>query len=98
MLRFEAVFLSSVPAFLPEREKEKLPNIDDVEGAAFGLVRLHSLYQFDLERFLDQGVIETTLDNGQKVESRPANLDLTSYDVGLMATQVKYSYPTCLIV
>ena len=60
-----------------DREKEKLPNLYDVEGAAFGLVRLHSLYKYDLNRFTQEGVIATTLDNGKVVLSQPSRLKPT---------------------
>ncbi len=60
-----------------EREKEKLPDLSDVEGAAFGLVRLHQMYKYDLGRFLRDGVISTTLENGQVVVSGPSVLNLT---------------------
>ena len=54
------------------REKEKLVNITDVEGGAFGLVRLRTLYQYDLDLFVNKGIIHTTLDNGQVVTSQPS--------------------------
>ncbi len=64
-------------AFLSERESEKLPDLYDVEGAAFGLVRLHSLYRYDLHKFAHDGIISTTLDNGQVVLSDPSVINVT---------------------
>lgn len=49
-----------------------MPDAYDVQGAAYGLVRLHSLYKYDLEKFIHEGVISTTLDNGQVVLSDPS--------------------------
>ena len=63
---------------LKEREKEKLPDKYDVEGGAFGLVRLKSLYNYDMESFINDGVISATLDNGQVVKSDPSVLKLNS--------------------
>ncbi len=60
-----------------EREKDKLPDLSDVEGDAFGLVRLHQMYKYDMGRFIRDGVISTTLDNGQVVVSGPSVLNLT---------------------
>ena len=59
---------------LKEREKEKLPDEYDIHGAAFGLVRLKSLYKFDLKSFVEEGVISTSLENGQIVISKPSVL------------------------
>ena len=61
-------------AELKEREKEKLPDEYDIHGAAFGLVRLKSLYKFDLKSFVEEGVISTSLENGQIVISKPSVL------------------------
>jgi hypothetical protein len=41
---------------------------------AHGLVRLYSLYQFDVKMFSEEGRISTTLDNGQVVLSEPSLL------------------------
>lgn len=54
-----------------------MPDLYDVDGAAFGIVRLHSLYKFNLTRLIEEGVISTTLDNGQVVLSSPSVLKLT---------------------
>ena len=61
---------------LKDREQEKLPDDYDIKGGAFGLVRLKSLYNFKLEPFVEEGVISTTLDNGQVVLSQPSVLKL----------------------
>lgn len=74
-------------AFLKERETEKLVNEYDIDGAAFGLVRLHSLYQFNLSQFVDRGIISTTLDNGHKVLSRPSVRPISSFDLTKMGTE-----------
>ncbi len=37
----------------------------DVEGAAFGLSRLHSLYGIDTERMVKDGIIESRLQQHQ---------------------------------
>jgi len=64
--------------FLRERENTtKLPDVGDVEGAAFGIVRLHSMYAFKLERFAKEGVIDAVLDNGQVVVSPASILNMT---------------------
>ena len=59
---------------LKSREKQKLPSASDIEGAAHGLVRLYSLYQFDVKKFSEEAIISTTLDNGQVVYSEPSLL------------------------
>ena len=61
---------------LKEREKEKLPDDYDIQGGAFGLVRLKSLYDFKLEPFVKEGIISATLDNGQVVLSPRSVLKL----------------------
>ena len=61
---------------LKERENEKLPDYYDIQGGAFGLVRLKSLYDFKLEPFVNEGIISSTLDNGQIVLSQPSVLKL----------------------
>ena len=63
---------------LKERENEKLPDEYDVEGGAFGIVRLKSLYNFDMKMFTQDGIISATLDNGQVVKSAPSILKLNS--------------------
>ena len=55
-----------------DREKEKLPSLHDVQGAAYGMVRLVNLYRLNLTSFIREGIIDTTLDNGQVVYSRPS--------------------------
>lgn len=59
---------------LRSREEHKLPSANDIEGAAHGLVRLYSLYQFDVQKFSEEGIVSTTLDNGQVVYSEPSLL------------------------
>lgn len=61
---------------LAEREEEKLPDEYDVQGGAYGIDRLYSLYTFDLKSFKDSGIISTTLDDGQVVLSKPSVLKL----------------------
>ena len=61
---------------LKEREKEKLPDDYDIQGGAFGLVRLKSLYDFKLGPFIQEGIISSTLDNGQIVLSQPSVMKL----------------------
>ena len=63
-------------AQLKDREEEKLPDEDDVKGAAYGLGRLRSLYTFDMQSFVKDGVISTTMDNGQIVLSNSSILRL----------------------
>lgn len=63
---------------LRAREEEKLPDEHDVHGGAFGLVRLKSLYDFDMTKFVQEGIIDTVLDNGQAVLSAPSVLKLNS--------------------
>ncbi len=43
----------------------KLPSPYDVEGAAFGLSRLHSLYGVDTRKMVKEGVIESNLQRHQ---------------------------------
>eukprot|EP00095_Tigriopus_kingsejongensis_P006819 maker-scaffold82_size396747-snap-gene-1.16 protein:Tk06819 transcript:maker-scaffold82_size396747-snap-gene-1.16-mRNA-1 annotation:"hypothetical protein DAPPUDRAFT_308081" len=73
--------------FLIEREDEKLVNQDDIEGAAFGIVRLYSLYRFNLSQFVESGVISTTLDNGNVVLSSPSVRRISSYDLARMGSE-----------
>ena len=56
------------------REQEMLPARRDVEGGAFGIVRLWCLYKFNETEFIKSGIISTTLANGQVVQSRPSIL------------------------
>merc|ERR1711976_66773 len=72
---------------LKEREKEKLPDEYDIHGAALGLVRLKSLYKFDLKSFVEEGVISTSLENGQIVISKPSVLRFNSYDLCKMGLE-----------
>jgi len=72
---------------LKEREKEKLPDEYDIHGAAFGLVRLKSLYTYNMKSFVEEGIISTTLDNGQVVVSEPSVLKLNSYDLFMMGLE-----------
>merc|ERR1712223_297310 len=74
-------------AQLKDREEEKLPDEDDVKGAAYGLARLRSLYTFDMKSFVKEGVISTTMDNGQIVLSNSSILRLNSYDLHQIATE-----------
>ena len=65
-------------ATLKSREKEKLPDENDVQGAAYGIVRLYSLYEFRMDRFVKEGIISTTLDDGTVVLSEASVLKLNS--------------------
>ena len=58
------------------REQEMLPARRDVEGGAFGIVRLWCLYKFNETEFIKSGIISTTLANGQVVRSRPSVLKI----------------------
>ena len=49
---------TAYPDRLRDRENTtKLPNHHDVEGAAFGLARLHSIYGLDTDRLVEDGVV-----------------------------------------
>lgn len=72
---------------LKDREKEKLTSSSDVDGAAHGIVRLYSLYQFNVSVFANDGRISTTLDNGQVVLSEPSVLPVNSFDLSRMALE-----------
>ena len=63
---------------LKEREKEKLPDEYDIQGAAFGLLRLRSVYNYKMKPFIQEGVISTTFDNGKVVLSQPSVQKLNS--------------------
>ncbi len=57
---------NSFPDKLRSRETDgKLPSPYDVEGAAFGLSRLHSLYGVDTRKMVKEGVIESNLQRHQ---------------------------------
>ena len=77
-------------AQLKDREEEKLPDEYDVKGAAYGLGRLRSLYTFDMQSFVKDGVISTTMDNGKIILSNSSILRLNcKYVHGLI---VVYHY------
>ena len=75
---------------LKSREQEKLPDDYDIKGGAFGLVRLKSLYNFKLKPFVEDGVISTTLDNGQVVLSPPSVLKLNCMSSKLFKAFVSF--------
>ena len=45
------------------QEVEMLPSHRDVEGASFGIARLHSLYGINTQRMVQEGIIETHFNN-----------------------------------
>ncbi len=60
---------------LRSREDRPLPSVYDVEGAAYGLSRLHSLYGVDTAKMVEDGVIESNLQRhqvGAVVTSKPS--------------------------
>lgn len=63
---------------LKERENEKLPDEYDIQGAAFGLLRLKSTYDFKMKPFIQDGVLSTMFDDGQVVLSKPSIQKLNS--------------------
>lgn len=69
---------------LRAREEEKLPDEYDVQGGAFGLVRLKSLYNFKMKKFVQDGIIDAKLDNGQAVLSKPSVLKLNSNSIDFL--------------
>ncbi len=60
-----------------EREKEKLPDYFDIEGAAFGIARLHSLYSLDAKKLIEDGVVRADIKRGIKATSTPSIRKLT---------------------
>ena len=48
-----------VKRVLARRKRDHVPGSNDLDGIAVGLVRLHDYYKFDLNSFIDEGVIET---------------------------------------
>ncbi len=38
-----------------------LADLDDVSGAAYGIARLHSLYNLKTDKLVNDGVVETNL-------------------------------------
>ena len=68
-----------------EREvAEMLPATRDVQGAGFGLARLHSLYEVDTDKFFDDGVVSTNF-NLKDVKSEPSVMKLTSETLGILS-------------
>ena len=54
-----------------------LPAHRDVQGAAFGIARLHSLYGINTDRMVDDGVISTHFNN-RDVLSEPSVMKFNS--------------------
>jgi hypothetical protein len=54
-----------------------LPSYRDVEGAAFGLARLHSLYGLNTDNLFDDGVISAHFNN-KDVLSKPSVMKFNS--------------------
>jgi hypothetical protein len=60
--------------------RSELTNLADhaeVEGAAFGIARLHSLYTLDTDKLIHDGIIEGNL-NGRHIKSEPSVAKLSS--------------------
>lgn len=73
-----------------DRESVKLPDAYDIAGAAFGLVRLHSLYKLNATEMLENGVIATEKTaTGENIRARsaPAVAIPSSYDALHIAEQ-----------
>ena len=56
---------------------EMLPAHRDVQGAAFGIARLHSLYGINTDRMVDDGVISTHFNN-RDILSEPSVMKFNS--------------------
>ena len=58
-------------------ELTNVADVDEVNGAAFGIARLHSLYELNTESMVKRGVIESNF-NLDKVVSVPSVKKLSS--------------------
>lgn len=72
---------------ISKREEAKLPDLKDVHGAAFGLARLHSLYDIDSKKMVEQGVIKSNFKHGIQAESKPSVKRLSAWDIDLIASE-----------
>jgi len=57
-----------------------LPSQDDIDGALFGIARLHSLYSLDSDKFADEGIVKAFFNN-KLVASHPSVMSLSSKDL-----------------
>ena len=83
LISFEFIFVDR----LSKREEVKLPSLGDVEGAAFGLARLHSLYGINTKKMIEEGVIKSHFDQGLQAESKPSVSKLSVWDISVIANQ-----------
>ena len=69
-----------------------LPNEDDLFGAAFGINRLHSLYNVDIKELVENGVIMAQFGPlaGSLKVSNKAVAQLSSYDLLVLAESAKF--------
>ena len=78
------IFPLFVDTVREREEAEMLPATRDVQGAGFGLARLHSLYEVDTDKFFDDGVVSTNF-NLKDVKSEPSVLKLTSETLWILS-------------
>ena len=48
-----------------------VPDHSEIDGAAFGVARLHAIYNLDTKKMFQEGVIDTHL-NLQHINSKPS--------------------------
>lgn len=58
-------------------ELSDVPDAEEVNGAAFGIARLHSLYDLNTESLVKQGIIESKF-NLNNIVSEPSVKKLSS--------------------
>ena len=59
-------------------ESVDIPDYSEINGAAFGIARLHSLYKLNSEKMFKKGIIESTLADMSKMTSKPSVIRLSS--------------------
>lgn len=72
---------------LKDRENVKLPDAQDIKGAAFGLARLHSQYNLNTTEMIENGIIESKIKNGIQARSEPSIAKLSAFDLEAIASQ-----------
>ena len=65
-----------------------IPDHSEVSGAAFGIARLHTLYNLDTEHFFNHGIVDSNFGHAH-IKSKASTKKLSSFDLGILGMEAK---------
>ena len=80
--------LPKLDYILNRPNRSNIPDAHEIRGAAFGIARLHTLYDLDTDKMVQNGIINSNFGHA-KIRSGPSVQKFSSFDLTVLGTVAK---------